>query len=294
MRLGEIKQIVVAAAQGFAADNVLRRGAALSYYAVFSLAPLLIIVVTVASWLLDSGQTRTFLLDQIGELAGPQTAEAVAIMMDRSDWRKTGPIATFVALGTMIFGASVVMAELKDTLDDIVGRPERPTIRPAWHTMVAVRVRALSMVLVITLLLLVSMVLSAVLTAVQNWWHADAQIWSRLLEIVNTILSIALATGLYWFTYRWFPARRLDSHACAVGALTAAVLFTIGKYLIGLYIGIAGVGSAFGAAASLAVIMVWVYYTTQIVLFGAELAKSIDARRRATLQAGSAVQSMPS
>lgn len=293
MRLGAIKEILVAAARGFAADNVLRRGAALSYYAVFSLAPLLIIVVTVASWLLDSGQTRAFLLDQIGELAGPQTAEAVAIMMDRSDWRKTGPIATLLALGTMIFGASVVMAELKDSLDDIVGRPEQPAVRPAWHTVVTVRVRALSMVLVITLLLLISMVLSAVLTAIQTWWNSDAQIWSRLLEMINTIVSIALATGLYWFTYRWFPARRLDSQACAIGALTAAILFTIGKYLIGLYIGIAGVGSAFGAAASLAVIMVWVYYTTQIVLFGAELAKSIDARRKAAPRTGGTVQSMP-
>lgn len=268
---------LVDAGRGFIEHNALRRGAALSYYSVFSLAPLLIIVVAIASLLLDDAQVREHLLGSIGSMAGADAAQAVGGMMDSTDWRRNGPLATLIAIATTVFGASVVMAELKTSLDEIVGPPAAPTQQPAWYTLLAVRIRALSMVLVIALLLLASMVVSAVLTAFGKWWSSGLPIWAWLLATINLVVSLGLAGALYWFTYRYFPARRMDVRACAVGAVVAAVLFAVGKSLIGLYIGAAGVGSAFGAAGSLAVIMIWVYWTSQIVLFGAELSRAIDA-----------------
>ena len=269
---------LVDAGKGFIEHNALRRGAALSYYSVFSLAPLLIIVVAIASLLLDDAQVREHLLGSIGSLAGADAALAVGGMMDSTDWRRNGPLATLIAVGTIVFGASVVMGELKTSLDEIVGPPDAPPQEPAWYTLLAVRIRALSMVLVIALLLLASMVMTAALTAFGTWWSSGLPIWASLLAAINLAVSLGLAGALYWFTYRYFPARRMDARACAVGAAVASVLFSVGKSLIGLYIGAAGVGSAFGAAGSLAVIMIWVYWTSQIVLFGAELARALDAR----------------
>lgn len=283
-------RVAKSAAGSFIDDHVPRLGAALSYYAVFSLAPLLILVLTVVSLVFDAGQSRQAMLAEIGGVAGADAATAVATMLEKTDWQRDGLLATVIALVIVLVGASAVTSELKESLDHIFGLPARRRERPMWYSLVAVRLQSLSMVLAIGLLLLASLVISAVLTAFGTWWTGKLAAWAWVLEGVNAVVSTAIVTALYYFVYRFFPERRLPSRACLAGAVTAAVLFAIGKHLIGRYIGAAGVGSTFGAAGSLAIIMIWVYWTSQIVLFGAEVARTIEADG---LSSGSAGQAGP-
>lgn len=275
-RLGRAWRIAKGAVQGFMDDGVPRLGAALSYYAVFSMAPLLILVLAVASLVFDAGQSRDLLLAQVSGLAGTEAAGAVQLMLDNADWRRDGRMATLIALGVVLVGASAVTSELRDALDHILGLPDPRRERPIWYGLVAMRLRSLSLVLVVGLLLLASLVVSAALSAAGTWAGGSLPGMGWLLEALNIVVSLVVVGGLYFWVYRFFPERRPSPMACALGAVVAALLFTAGKQLIGRYIGAAGVGSTFGAAGSLAVIMIWVYWTSQIVLFGAEVVKAAE------------------
>lgn len=249
-------------------DNVPRLGAALAYYTVFSLAPLLIIVIAIAGLAFGQEAAQGRIVGQIQGLVGTDGARAIETMIEHARTESTGVIATIIGLFTLLFGASGAFGQLQDALNtiwDVTPKPGR-----GFGGLIKDRFFSFLMVVGVGFLLLVSLVLSAAIAAVgeylNQWMAGSAVFW----QIVNTVISLAIITLLFAMTYKVLPDVKLGWSDVWVGAAFTAVLFTIGKLLIGLYLGKSGVGSTYGAAGSLVIILIWVYYSAQILLFGAE------------------------
>ncbi len=251
------------------ADYAPSMGAALAYYTLFSIAPLLIIVIAVAGFFLGAEAARGEILDQIRGLIGDEGAIAIQGLLKSASEPKQGLIAGAVGMLTLIVGATGAFAELQSDLDRIWRSPVEKTRSGIW-TMLRKRMLSFGMVLAIAFLLLVSLVVSAGLSAFEAWSTALAPGLGVLLTATNLCVSFAIVTGLFALMYKMLPSTNIQWRDVWVGAAVTALLFTIGKFLIGLYLGKAGVGSAFGAAGSLVVLIVWVYYSAQIFLLGAE------------------------
>ena len=286
--LGRTWRVSRDAVLGFLAHNAPRLGASLSFYSVFSLAPLLVLVLAIASLVLDAGQSREFLMERLTSAWGASVADTVGQMIDRVNRPGTSGRSALLAFAGMAIGATAVLAEVKRSLDDIFGKNPAKPAGPAWYSLIAVRVRAISVILALALLLLASLVLSASLSAVIGLAAEYLPPWVRLVWVMDQLLAIIGAGALYFFVMRLFPEQAPSKAAAIRGALVTAVLFALGRHLISLYIGVAGTASAFGAAGTLAVILLWMYYTWQILLFGAEIAAAWDADVRAVARAGAA------
>jgi membrane protein len=244
-------------------DKALRLGAALSYYTIFSLAPLLIIVIGVVSIFFESDVARTRILDQLQSLIGEQGAVAVGeILKSKEDQASTGIIATIVGLFTLLLGATGVVGELQESLNTIWEAPEP---EGGLKAMLRQRILSFAMILGIGFLLLVSLVLSAALTALADYWGT-----ATILEVLNFVVSIAVITVLFAAMFKFLPNIKIPWRTVWIGALVTALLFTIGKTLTALYLSKSAVASGFGAAGSLVIILVWVYYNSQILFIGAE------------------------
>ncbi|MBC7944518.1 MAG: YihY/virulence factor BrkB family protein [Burkholderiales bacterium] len=244
-------------------------GAALAYYTLFSIAPLLIIVIAVAGFFLGTEAAQGEILGQIRGLIGDEGAIAIQGLLKSASEPKQGLIAGALGVLTLIIGATGAFAELQSDLDRIWRSPTTKTESGVWQ-MLRKRMLSFGMVLAIAFLLLVSLVVSAGLAAFGAWSKALSPSLGVLLTAANIGVSFAIITGLFALMYKMLPKTNIEWRDVWVGAAVTALLFTIGKYLIGLYLGKAGVGSAFGAAGSLVVLIVWVYYSAQIFLLGAE------------------------
>ena len=257
-------------------DKVPRLGAALAYYTVFSLAPLLVIVVGVASFIFGNEAAQGRVVEQLGSLVGEQGAEAIqGMLQSANEHKKTGMLATAIGVITLLFGASGVFGELQDALNTIWGVKPKPG--RGLLGMIKDRFFSFAMVLGIVFLLLVSLVVSAALAALGKF--GSGFIPAPLLEGVNLVVSLAVVTFLFAIIFKILPDVEIAWRDVWIGAAATSLLFTIGKTLIGLYLGKASVGSAFGAAGSLVVLFVWVYYSAQILYFGAEFTKVWTRRR---------------
>lgn len=248
-----------------------RLGAALSYYTVFSLAPLLLVVISVAGLAFghDAAQGRIF--DQLAGLLGADTAKLIETAIAKASERKSGVLGTVIGLGALLAGATGVVIELQDALDTVWKVAPRPH-RGIWGV---VRTRLLSMAMILSLgfLLLVSLVLSAALSALTGWLRAMVGDVVILGWVIDLVVTLGVVTTLMALIFKILPDAKVAWRDVWVGAAVTAVLFLLGKLLIGLYIGKASVGSAFGAAGSLAVLLVWIYYSAQILLLGAEFTR---------------------
>lgn len=244
-------------------------GAALSYYTVFSLAPLLLIVIAVAGMVFGADAARGQVIAQLGGLIGDAGAKGVQDLLISADRPARSVLASIVGIVTLVVGATSVFAELQDDLDRIWEVPDQK--KPSG-IVALVRARLLSFGLVLALgfLLLVSLVISAGLAAVGRWWGPLFGHWTTVLMIVNFVVSFVIVTALFAFTYKILPRAEVGWQDVWIGAAVTAILFSIGKFLIGLYIGKTAVASGFGAAGSFVVLLVWVYYSAQIFLLGAE------------------------
>ena len=244
-------------------------GAALSYYTVFSLAPLLLIVIAVAGMVFGADAARGELIAQLRGLIGETGATAVQDLLVNAATPTKSILASIIGVVTLVVGATSVFGELQSDLDRIWEVPEE---KKPKGILALLRARLLSFGLVLALgfLLLVSLVVSAGLAAVGRWWGPMFGHWTTVLAIVNFVLSFAIVTALFAFIYKLLPTARVAWHDVWIGAAVTAALFTIGKTLIGLYIGKTAVASGFGAAGSFVVLLVWVYYSAQIFLLGAE------------------------
>ncbi len=251
-------------------DGAPSMGAALAYYTVFSVAPLLLIVIAVAGLVFGQEAARGEIVGQLSGLLGTDGARAVESLLDNLNQSDSGVMATLVGVLVLLVGATTVFAELQSALDRIWRAPDLP---PGQGLLGLLRTRLLSlgMVLGLGFLLTVSLVVSAGLSALGKWWSpwfSDAAL--LLMEGLNIGISLVLLTAVFAMIYKWMPRARVAWRDVWVGAVITALLFTLGKLLIGLYIGRSGVASPFGAAASVVVLLVWVYWSAQIFLLGAE------------------------
>jgi membrane protein len=245
-------------------------GAALAYYTMFSLAPLLIIVIAIAGMVFGAEAARGQIVDQLRGLMGVEGAAAVQGMLTSASSPTRSIVASIVGLLTLLIGATSIFGELQSDLDRIWRAPAAKTGGGLW---VLVRSRLLSfgMILTIGFLLLVSLVVSAGLAALGTWGESVFGGASGVvLQVLNLVVSFAIVTVLFALIYKILPRVRVAWRDVWIGAGVTASLFTAGKFVIGLYLGKSGVTSAFGAAGSVVVLLVWVYYSAQIFLVGAE------------------------
>jgi membrane protein len=253
----------------FRQDHASSMGAALAYYTLFSLAPVLIIVIAVAGFFFGPEAARGEIVAQLRGLLGDDGATAVQGLLESASDPEEGLFATVSSLALLLLGATTVFAELQSDLDRIWRAEAAKTLSGLWAFLRA-RLLSFGMVLVLAFLLLVSLALSAALAALGNWWGGWFEGWALVLETLNFIASFAITTGLFALIYKLLPRAQIAWHDVWIGAAVTALLFAIGKFLIGLYIGRSGIASGFGAAGSFVVLLVWVYYSTQIFLLGAE------------------------
>ena len=267
--LAELWSMTKAAVTAWANDFAPSMGAAIAYYAAFSIAPLLIIVLAVAGLAFGREAASGYLFAQAAGLIGADGAEALeAMVMSASDTGE-GIGASLIGIGLLAIGATTVFAELQSDLDRIWKAPAIMAPEGVWG-MIRSRVLSLGLVVSIGFLLLVSLVVSAVLAALGDAWAGAFENFEWLLQVLNFVVSFAVVTTLFAMMYKILPRVRIAWRDVWVGSVVTALLFTVGKLLVGLYIGKASVASGFGAAGSLVVLMIWVYYSAQIFLLGAE------------------------
>lgn len=268
--LRKIWGLVAEAGKQWSQDNASRLGAALSYYTVFSIAPLLLIVVAVAGLFLGNDRARDEVLSQVQGLVGGDAAGVVKDAIEKAREHQTGGIiSTIVGFATLLLGATGVMLELQAALNVVW----KVVPKPGLGVLRAVRERLLSLGLILTFgfLLLVSLVVSAGLAALGHFVSGVLPGWRLLAQVINVVISLGVVASLFAVLFKALPDARVAWKDVWIGAGVTAALFQIGKIGIGLYLGKATTTTAFGAAGSLAVLLVWVYYSSQILLFGAEL-----------------------
>ena len=261
-------QLIKEAAADWSHDRAPRLGAALAYYTVFSLVPFLVVVIAVIGLAFGQEAAQSAILSQIATLVGEQTALAIKDMLERADEPSTGWWTTILAIVTLLFGASGVFGQLQDALNTVWG-VEPKEGRAVWGF---IKDRFLSFVAVLGtgFLLLVSLILSSALAAVGKWFSGMLPAPETVLHLLNFALSFVVITGLFALIFKILPDAHITWRDVWIGAILTAALFTIGKYALGAYLGKSHVASGYGAAGSLVLILLWVYYSAQILLYGAE------------------------
>lgn len=244
-------------------------GAAIAYYTAFSIAPLLIIVIAIAGFFAGRQAASAQIHAQLTGLIGERGATAIQAMVESASNTSEGTIASIVGIALLLVGATTVFAELQTDLDRIWKAPAVKQAEGMWG-MIRGRLLSFGMVVSIGFIMLVSLVISAALSGLGSWWGRAFADLGWLLQTLNFGVSLAIVTALFALMYKILPRVSIGWHDVWIGALVTAVLFAIGKFLVGLYLGKSSVASSFGAAGSLAVLLVWVYYSAQIFLLGAE------------------------
>jgi len=250
-------------------DYVPSMGAALAYYTMFSLAPLLLIVISVAGLVFGQDAARGEIQMQLSSLMGDRGAGAIQDLLASVDQPAQGMAATVLGVVLLFIGATTVFGELQDSLDRIWRVPMR-TKTNGWLALVRARLLSFGLILAIGFLLIVSLVVSAALAIMGKWLSPIFGGWLALAAVTNAVGGFLLVAVMFAFIYKVMPRAYVLWRDVWIGAIFTALLFTLGKSLIGLYIGRSGVVSGFGAAGSLVVILLWVYYSAQIFLIGAE------------------------
>lgn len=261
-----------------------RLGAALAYYTVLSMAPLIIVVIAVIGLAFGRQAAEGQIMSQIQGLVGRTGAEAIQTVVANSSKPSTGIIATIVGLITLFFGASGVFTELRDSLNLIWEVPKKPD-EGIW-SMIRSRFLSFGMVLAVGFVLLVSLVVSAGISAAGAFMNGLLPVPAWVLQAVNMLFSLVVFTGVFALIYKFLPDEGITWRDTLFGAGFTSVLFTIGKFLIGLYLGQASITSAYGAAGSLVIVLIWVYYSAQIFFFGAEFTHVFAVRHGSHMPLG--------
>lgn len=264
-------RLLVAAAKRFLAEDCLLFGAALAYYAIFSLAPVLVVVIAVAGFVFGTDAAQGYVFRELAGLVGSDSAALIERAVAAARHETSGGAASVLAVGALLLGASGALTTLSTALNHVF----RPTVH-GGGLVAALRKRLLAVALLLTLgfLLLASLVLSALLQAVAAQLESALGQIALLADVVNLLVALFGVWAVTAAILKWLPDRPVAWRDALAGALVVAVLFTGGKQLVGLYIGRAGVVSVYGAAGSLAVLALWMYYAAQAFLFGAAVAAS--------------------
>lgn len=262
--------------QDWKEDHASRLAASLAYYTVFSLAPLLVIAIAVAGFIWEQEAVEAQVMSQIQGLVGAEGANFVADLIESAGNTAEGILATIIGIITLLFGALGVFNELHNSLN-IIWEVKEEKAESFWQAVkkaIVDRFLSFTMILGIGFLLLVSLMISAGLSATQQLVGNAFPIPEFLLQLLNLIVSIGVITVLFAMIYKYLPDAEVPWRHVWLGAFVTAVLFSLGKMLIGLYLGNSAVASSFGAAGSLVLLLVWVYYSAQILFFGAEFTQA--------------------
>jgi membrane protein len=249
--------------------NASSLGAALAFYTLFSIAPILVIAVAIAGYVFGPNVAETHLLQQMQGLLGDSGATAIQGLLASAHQSNKKGFAAAIGIGTLLIGATSVFGELQNTLDYIWKTPPRDDA-VAWWRMLRSRMLSFGLILGVGFLLLVSLVASAALAALGSWLGSFLAQWQLILPVLDLLLSVAMSTVLFAMIYKYVPKEQIDWGDVWIGGLATACLFTIGKLLIGFYLGRSSFSSAYGAAGSIMVLLLWIYYSAQIFLLGAE------------------------
>jgi membrane protein len=257
-------------------DGALDLGAALAYYTIFSIAPMLLVVVAVAGWVWGREAVQGQLVSQMQGLLGTQGAEAIQGMIANAGKHGSGLLATIIGLATTLFGATGVFVQLQNALNRIWDVEPKPG-GGVWG-FVRNRLLSFGMLLGIGFLLLVSLVISAAMGSIDRWAESLGGAGQVLARILSFGVSFAVITLLFAMIYKFLPDVKIAWRDVGIGAAVTALLFTIGKFLIGLYLAKSSVASGYGAAGSLVILLLWTYYSAQIVFLGAEFTQVYASR----------------
>lgn len=268
MTIRDFFALARSAGQSWRADYASSMGAALSYYAVFSVTPLLLILISIAGLVYGADAARGELFQQLHGLMGDAAAGALQGLLANARRPGQGIVAVTIGVVTLLAGASSVFGELQSALDRIWRVPQSAQggVKMLLHS----RLKSFGLIVGAGVLLLLSLLASAALEIVATWWGTWFGGWASLARALNAVLSFVLVAVLFAMIYKLLPRVRIAWSDVRTGAIVTALLFTIGKHLIALYLGRTGVTSAFGAAGSLVAVLLWVYYSAQIFLYGAE------------------------
>jgi membrane protein len=269
----EIGSVAYQAIAGWVEHNDSNMGAALAFYTMFAIAPILVIAMAVAGYVFGPQVAEIHVLEQLSALIGDTGAKAIRDLLLSAHYSDKKGFAAAVGIITLVVGATSVFGELQYTLDRIWNTPPEKAV--VWWQFVRKRVLSIGLVLGVGFLLLVSLVVSAALTAVENFFDTFMRQWAVILPIIDLTLSFAMTTLLFAMIYKYIPRERLAWSDVWIGAAVTALLFTIGKFLIGMYLGKSSFNSAYGATGSLVVLLLWIYYSAQIFLLGAEFTRVV-------------------
>lgn len=275
-------QLLIETFKEWKADNAPKQSAALAYYTVFSLAPLVSLIFLLLGLIYAQSDISDIFLSQISGLIGESGSEVFGSIIESANQPDKSIVASVISFVTMIAGATGVFVQLKDALNTAwnIEKGEKEGLKG----LVRVRAIALASVIVIFFLLIVSLIVSSILSSFTSRFSSDVMIYSIIIQILTQLITIGLFTFLFAFIFKYLPDTKIAWKDVWIGALFTSVLFNVGKYLIGLYLGNTDVGSAFGAAGSILVVLVWVYYSSLILLFGAEFTQVYSQRYGSKLQ----------
>jgi membrane protein len=271
--------LIKQAGRAWIKDDASSMGAALAFYSAFSIAPLLIIVIGVAGAVYGVDVARGAVEAQLTDLMGPTAAAAIQALLMGAHGKSTGVIASLIGVVTLLIGATTVLVELQSDLDRIWSAPPRKGHGAV--TLLRSHVTSLGLILGIGFLLLVSLVLTGALALFGKNWGSIYPGVATALYVLNFLLSLAVVTALIAMLYKWLPNVAIAWRDVGIGALTTALLFIAGQTAIGFYLTRSAMGSAYGAAGAMVVLLTWLYYSAQIFLFGAEFTQAYANRRAA-------------
>jgi membrane protein len=260
------------AIKGWTKDNVPRLGASLAYYTLFAVSPILVIAIAIAGSVFGAEAVRGQIVGQIDQLIGRDGAMAIQAILEGAHRDRSGTLAIVMGSITLVIAASGAFLELQHALNTIFRVKQDPK-KSGIVVFLKNRLRSFGLVVSIGFLLMVSLLVSAALAALAAYVRTSKWGGPALWEVINILVSLGVVTLLFAMIYRFLPDVRLKWRDVWTGALITAVLFSIGKFLIGLYLGRSSIASSYGAAGSIVVLLVWVYYSAQIILLGAEFTR---------------------
>jgi membrane protein len=266
------------AGKNYFEDRAPRLAAALAYYTIFSLAPLLVIIIALVGLVYGSSEARSQLMDQLQQQLGPRTADLIGTMVERTAETGSGVLATVIGIATLLIGATTVFAQLQAALNEIWGAAADRS--SGVLQLLLVRLRGLGLVLALGFLLLVSFALQAALNVIMSNFAGVLPGSEWIWYVLNQLVTLGLVAVVFAGIFKVLPDVDLEWSDVWAGALFTAVLFKLGELLIGIYLGASGVTSTYGAAGSLVVLLLWIYFSAQILLFGAEFTQANSRRRR--------------
>ena len=289
-RLKLALDVVKDAGDGWLTDNATRLGASLSYYTVFSIGPMILIAVAVAGIFFGQEAAQKKIYETLGGLVGSNSAAAVAEVAKSASQHSKSIIATIIGIITLIVGATGVFGEMHSALN-LIWKVEPKTGKSIW-AFFRERFLSFAMVMGVGFLLLVSLLMTAILSALGSWLTEHLPGGAALWQVVNFTISLVVTGGIFAMIFKLVPDVLIPWTPIWPAAVVTGVLFSIGKFVLGFYIGKTNVASSYGAAGSLIVVVVWVYYSAQILYFGAELVRARVAQLHLEVKPKSIAQAM--